>query len=69
MNRQDDLNNENQVEGSKPCIGGFRSGRTVDKLLIARGSREGIYPGDYPKAKRTGRSSTEVDRRGWMNYP
>ena len=63
MNRLEDQNNENQVEGRNPVLEVFRSGRTVDKLLIARGSREGSILEIIQKAKEQGVVVQEVDRR------
>ena len=56
-------NNENQIEGRNPVLEVFRSGRTVDKLLIAKGSREGSILEIIQKAKEQGVVIQEVDRR------
>lgn len=55
--------NENQVEGRNPVLEVFRAGRTVDKLLIARGSREGSILEIIRRAKEQGVVVQEVDRR------
>ncbi|HZJ83730.1 MAG TPA: 23S rRNA (guanosine(2251)-2'-O)-methyltransferase RlmB [Clostridia bacterium] len=54
---------EDQVEGRNPVLEVFRSGRTVDKLLIARGSREGSIREIIRKAKDKGIVIQEVDRK------
>ena len=59
----EEVNGENQVEGRNPVLEAFRSGRTVDKLLIARGSREGSILEIIQKAKEQGIVIQEVDRR------
>lgn len=58
-----DTDGENQIEGRNPVLEAFRSGRTVDKLLIARGSREGSIFEIIQKAKEQGIVVQEVDRR------
>ncbi len=55
--------NENQIEGRNPVLEAFRSGRTVEKILIARTSREGSILEIIQKAKERGVVVQEVDRR------
>jgi 23S rRNA (guanosine2251-2'-O)-methyltransferase len=54
---------EGQVEGRNPVLELLRSGRTVEKLLIARGAREGSILEIVQKAKAQGIVVQEVDRR------
>lgn len=58
-----DADGQNQIEGRNPVLEAFRSGRTVDKLLIARGNREGSIFEIIQKAKEQGIVVQEVDRR------
>ncbi len=54
---------EGQVEGRNPVLELLRSGRTVEKLLIARGAREGSILEIVLKPKAQGIVVQEVDRR------
>ncbi|NLI60342.1 MAG: 23S rRNA (guanosine(2251)-2'-O)-methyltransferase RlmB [Clostridiales bacterium] len=54
---------EGQVEGRNPVLEVFRSGRTVDKLLVAQGSRQGSILEIINKAKKEGIVIQEVNRR------
>lgn len=58
-----DMENTGQVEGRNPILEVFRSGRTIDKLLIARGSREGSIRDIISKARQQGVVVQEVDRK------
>ncbi|NLJ40464.1 MAG: 23S rRNA (guanosine(2251)-2'-O)-methyltransferase RlmB [Clostridiales bacterium] len=63
---EDDRNNEgdeSRIEGRNPVLEAFRSGRTIDKLLIAKGSREGSILQIRRMAKEEGIVVQEVDRR------
>ena len=41
FDRTPEQNNENVVTGRNPVMEVLRSGRTVDKILVAKGEREG----------------------------
>jgi 23S rRNA (guanosine2251-2'-O)-methyltransferase len=58
-----DGSDESQIEGRNPVLEALRSGRTIDKLLIAKGSREGSIISIIRKAKDMGIVIQEVDRR------
>ncbi|HZJ58452.1 MAG TPA: 23S rRNA (guanosine(2251)-2'-O)-methyltransferase RlmB [Clostridia bacterium] len=58
-----DGDNEGQVEGRNPVLEAFRSGRTVEKLLVAQGAREGSILEIIQKARAQGIVIQEVDRR------
>lgn len=55
--------NSGQIEGRNPIIEAFRSGRTIDKLLIAKGSRTGSIREIIQRGREQGVIIQEVDRR------
>lgn len=54
--------NENMVEGRNPVIESLKSGRTVEKLYIAKGSTEGSIKVIIKMAKEKGIVVNEVER-------
>ena len=54
---------EGYIEGKRPVLEALKSGRTVEKLLIARGSREGSIREIYSRAREAKIVIQEVDRK------
>jgi 23S rRNA (guanosine2251-2'-O)-methyltransferase len=54
---------ENRVEGRNPVLEVLRSGRTVEKILIARGISEGVIREIMARAREKGVVIQEVDRQ------
>lgn len=54
---------ENRVEGKNPVLEALRSGRTVEKLLVARGSTEGSIREIIGRAREKGIVVQQVDRQ------
>ncbi|HHY82525.1 MAG TPA: 23S rRNA (guanosine(2251)-2'-O)-methyltransferase RlmB [Clostridiales bacterium] len=54
---------ENRIEGKNPVLEALRSGRTIEKLLIARGSSEGPIREIVKRARDNGVVIQEVDRQ------
>jgi 23S rRNA (guanosine2251-2'-O)-methyltransferase len=54
---------ENRIEGRNPVLEALRSGRTVEKLLIARGSSEGSIREIVKRAGESGTVIQEIDRQ------
>ena len=54
---------ENRIEGKNPVLEALKSGRTVEKLLIARGSTEGSVREIYRRARDSRIVIQEVDRQ------
>jgi 23S rRNA (guanosine2251-2'-O)-methyltransferase len=54
---------ENRVEGKNPVLEVLRSGRTVEKLLVARGITEGVIREIIGRAREKGVVIQEVDRQ------
>ncbi len=54
---------ENRVEGRNPVLEAIRSNRTIEKLLVARGSGEGSIREILGKAREKGIIIQEVDRQ------
>lgn len=61
--RYDNENNENIIEGRNPVIEVLKSGRTVEKLFIAKGAIEGSLKMIISMAKDMGIVVSEVDRK------
>lgn len=62
-NREDKEPNENIIEGRNPVIEVLKSGRTVEKLFIAKGAVEGSLKMIISKARDMGIVVSEVDRK------
>lgn len=54
---------ENRIEGKNPVLEALKSGRTVEKLLIARGNTEGSIREIISRAKENKIVIQEVDRK------
>ena len=54
---------ENRIEGKNPVLEALKSGRTVEKLLIARGSTEGSIREIFRRARDSKIIIQEVDRQ------
>jgi len=54
---------ENRIEGKNPVLEAFRSGRTIEKLLIQRGSSEGPIREIIGRAREKGIVIQEVERQ------
>jgi len=61
--RKKNMKNEYRIEGRNPVLEALRSGRTVEKLLVARGSTEGSVREIIGMARDMGIVIQEVDRR------
>jgi 23S rRNA (guanosine2251-2'-O)-methyltransferase len=56
------LSSEDYIEGRNPCIEALKSGRTINKLLVAKGSKEGSINKIIRIAKDNGIVVQEVSR-------
>ena len=63
MDRVRDDYRDSYIEGKRPVLEALKSGRTVEKLLIARGSREGSVREIYSRAREAKIVIQEVDRK------
>lgn len=63
MDRVRDDCRDGYIEGKRPVLEALKSGRTVEKLLIARGSREGSVREIYSRAREAKIVIQEVDRK------
>ncbi len=61
--REEEEPNENIIEGRNPVLEALKSGRTVEKLFIAKGVVEGSLKMIISKAKDMGIIISEVDRK------
>lgn len=52
-----------QVEGRNPVIEALRAGKTIEKILVAKGSREGAVRDILRMARERGIVVQEVDRK------
>lgn len=63
QSRTENHSDDGQIEGRNPILEALKSDRTIDKLLIAKGSREGSINEIIGRAKERGIVIQEVDRR------